>query len=245
MLLDLDGTLLDLAFDTRFWRDTIPRAWAHSRGVSLEQARAHLTPLFQAREGTLEWYSVTFWSQELGLDVAGLKRAAMHEVSWLAGVPEFLGTLRRNGKRLVLFTNAHPAALAIKDERTGVSGYLDAMFSSHDFSWPKEDARFWDSVRRTEPFDPQRSIFVDDSPAVLAARARGRHPLGDRPASPGHARNGCATMDRGRRSIGSPICWARTRACASDPRGAAAGRPDRWSGDGRVGARCRRGDRRG
>jgi HAD superfamily hydrolase (TIGR01509 family) len=184
VLLDLDGTLLDLAFDTRFWRDTIPNAWAHARGVTLEQARAQLVPRFREREGTLDWYSVVFWSRELGLDVAALKRAAMHEVRWLAGVPEFLATLRRNGKRLVLFTNAHPASLAIKDECTGVSRYLDAMFTSHAFSWPKEDARFWESIRRSEPFDPGRSIFVDDSPAVLAAaRAAGirwviglRHP---------------------------------------------------------------------
>ncbi len=121
VLLDLDGTLLDLAFDTRFWRHTIPSAWAQARGVTLEQARAQLAPRFREREGTLDWYSVAFWSRELGLDVAALKRAAMHEVRWLAGVPEFLATLRRNGKRLVLFTNAHPASLAIKDECTGVS----------------------------------------------------------------------------------------------------------------------------
>jgi len=184
VLLDLDGTLLDLAFDTRFWRHVIPTAWAQERGVTLDQAHEHLVPRFREREGTLDWYSVEYWSRELGLDVAALKRAAMHEVQWLAGVPEFLATLRRNGKRLVLLTNAHPAALAIKDERTGVSAHLDAMFSSHTFLWPKEDGRFWDSVRLTEPFDPERTLFVDDSPAVLAAaRAAGirwviglRHP---------------------------------------------------------------------
>ena len=184
VLLDLDGTLLDLAFDTRFWRHTIPAAWAQARGVTVEEAVLHLTPRFREREGTLDWYSVAFWSRELELDVAALKRASMHEVRWLAGVPEFLDTLRRKGKRLVLFTNAHPESLAIKDERTGVSRYLDAMFSSHGFEWPKEDARFWESIRRTEPFDPARTLFVDDSPAVLAAaRAAGirwvfgvRHP---------------------------------------------------------------------
>lgn len=184
VLLDLDGTLLDLAFDTRFWRHTIPTAWAEARGITVEEARERLAPRFQEREGTLDWYCVAFWSRELELDVAALKRAMMHEVRWLAGVPEFLATLRRNGKRLVLFTNAHPASLAIKNERTGLSAYLDAMFSSHTFSWPKEDGRFWERVRLTEPFDPARTLFVDDSPAVLAAaRAAGirwviglRHP---------------------------------------------------------------------
>ena len=169
VLLDLDGTLLDLAFDTRFWRQVVPAAWARARGVSLEEAREHLVPRFRAREGTLDWYSVEFWSRELELDVAALKREVMHEVRWLSGVPEFLQTLRRNGKRLVLLTNAHPQTLALKDERIGVSGYLDAMFSSHALSWPKEDARFWKGIRRHEPYDPQRTLFVDDSPPVLAA----------------------------------------------------------------------------
>jgi len=84
----------------------------------------------------------------------------------------------------VLFTNAHPASLAIKDECTGVSGYLDAMFSSHTVSWPKRMRDSGKASAHSEPFDPERSIFVDDSPAVLAAaRAAGirwviglRHP---------------------------------------------------------------------
>src|ERR1700761_1926672 len=83
VLLDLDGTLLDLAFDTRFWRHTIPAAWAQSRGLSVAEARAQLTPRFLAREGTLDWYSVAYWSRELELDVAALKRADMHGVQWL------------------------------------------------------------------------------------------------------------------------------------------------------------------
>ena len=116
---------------------------------------------------------------------AALKRAAMHEVRWLAGVPEFLDILRRNGKRLVLFTNAHPASLAIKDERTGVSRYLDAMFSSHTFSWPKEDSAVLGAACAASSRSTRaRTLFVDDSPAVLAAaRAAGirwvigvRHP---------------------------------------------------------------------
>ena len=89
VLLDLDGTLLDLAFDTRFWRHTIPSAWAQARGLTLEQARDQLVPRFREREGTLDWYSLAFWSQELGLDVAALKRAAMHEVLEMPAATDF------------------------------------------------------------------------------------------------------------------------------------------------------------
>jgi putative hydrolase of the HAD superfamily len=172
VLLDLDGTLLDLAFDNHFWRELIPAAYAAARGVPTQEAAAQLAERFRAWEGTLNWYCVEHWSRELGLDVAALKRNAAARVAWLPGVQRALARLRERGKRLVLLTNAHPVALAIKDEQTGVTAFMDAVFSSHTFGVPKEDARFWEGVRRLEPFALERSMFVDDSPAVLRAAQR-------------------------------------------------------------------------
>ena len=169
VLLDMDGTLLDLAFDTRFWHHTIPAAWAASRGTSIEQACARLAAVFRAREGTLDWYCVEYWSRELGLPVAQMKSAAAHEVAWLPGVPGFLAGLRAQGKRLVLVTNAHPVSLAVKDRGTGLTGLMDAVYSSHAFAAPKEAQAFWHALQQAEPFDAARTLFVDDSPAVLAA----------------------------------------------------------------------------
>ena len=34
VLLDLDGTLLDLAFDNYFWRERVPAAYAAARAIS-------------------------------------------------------------------------------------------------------------------------------------------------------------------------------------------------------------------
>src|SRR5262249_25062480 len=74
VLLDLDGTLLDLGFDNDFWLDFIPSAFAAAQSVTVEEAKATLTPLFRACEGTLSWYCIDYWSRELGLDVEALKR---------------------------------------------------------------------------------------------------------------------------------------------------------------------------
>jgi putative hydrolase of the HAD superfamily len=172
VLLDLDGTLLDLAFDNRFWRECVPDAWARARCIEVEQARALLAPRFRAREGTLDWYCIDYWSRELGLDIAALKHAEAHGICWLPGAREFLVRVRAAGKRLVLLTNAHPTTLAIKDARTQVVSCFDATFSSHLFGAPKEDARFWQEVARVEAFDRARSLFVDDSLAVLRAARR-------------------------------------------------------------------------
>ena len=105
--------------------------------MTLEQARAELAPRFRACEGTLDWYCIDYWSRELELDIAALKRAEAHRIRWLPGAREFLARVRALGKRLVLVTNAHPTTLAIKDARTQVISHFDAGFSSHAFGAPE------------------------------------------------------------------------------------------------------------
>jgi len=174
VLLDLDGTLLDLSFDTYFWRDRVPSAWAVARGLTLEAARAELAPRFRACEGRLEWYCLEHWSRELDLDIVALKLACAERIRWLPGARSFLRRVRALGKRLLLVTNAHPTALAIKDGCTQVISHFDAGFSSHAFGAPKEHPRFWQELARVSPFDAARSLFVDDSlPVLRAARSAG------------------------------------------------------------------------
>lgn len=174
LLLDLDGTLLDLEYDNRFWYEDIPRAWARRNGVTVAEAREQLAPRFKAVESTLPWYSIDHWTRELELDIRALKRASAATIRWLPGAREFLQAQRAAGRRLVLATNAHPATLAIKDEAVGIAPFFDAMFSSAQFGAPKEDPRFWRGLAAAEIFDARRTLFIDDSLSVLAAaRAAG------------------------------------------------------------------------
>ncbi len=46
VLLDMDGTLLDLHFDNRFWNEHLPRCYAQARGLDEAAARAELMPVF-------------------------------------------------------------------------------------------------------------------------------------------------------------------------------------------------------
>ena len=169
VLLDLDGTLLDLDFDNHFWQSLVPQQWGAARGIDAVAARAMLQPRFAACEGTLPWYSTEHWSRELGLEIAALKRQDADRIRWLPGAQQFLAAARARGKRLVLLTNAHPQALAIKHERTGVLDHFDASHSSHEFGFPKEDARFWRALAAAWPHAAQRCLFADDSAAVLRA----------------------------------------------------------------------------
>ena len=136
VLLDMDGTLLDLRFDNWFWQQHVPAAWARARGVSAAAARAALRPRFDAARGRLEWYCIDHWSAELGLDIRALKHAVREQVAWAPGAEGFLERLARAGKRRVLVTNAHPETLAIKDRHVGLSAHVEAMYSTHPFGAP-------------------------------------------------------------------------------------------------------------
>ena len=174
VLLDMDGTLLDLGFDKLFWEQILPRRYAESRRVSLDEAHRLMRPIFEKTQGTLDWYCIDYWSRTLVLDIAALKRAVRHHIAWLPESRGFLAKLRASGRRTVLVTNAHPEIFAIKDAQLGIRRHFDAVYTSFMMGAPKESAEFWSRLAREEPFDTRRTLFVDDSPAVLrAAKAHG------------------------------------------------------------------------
>lgn len=174
VLVDMDGTLLDLAFDNFFWLEAIPQHYASLRGLSLEESRLELKPRFESIVGTLPWYCIDHWTHSLGFDVKELKRAHRHRIRFLPGAPEFLSAVRRRGKRVHIVTNAHRDAFAVKAEQTGIDKLVDSVVCSHDLAAPKESADFWIELERRETFDKARTLFLEDSLAVLAAaRAHG------------------------------------------------------------------------
>jgi 5'-nucleotidase len=167
VLLDMDGTVLDLHFDNFFWLELVPRRYAQQNRLTLEDAKAQLAPRFAAKQGELEWYCTDYWSRELSLDIAGLKHEMRERVCFLPGAQRFLQTLLDRGKRMFLVTNAHPDSLAVKAAQTSFQRYFAAMISSHRLGAPKESAEFWASLQAELRYDCARTLFIDDSPAVL------------------------------------------------------------------------------
>jgi putative hydrolase of the HAD superfamily len=172
--LDMDGTVLDLSFDNFFWLDALPRHWGERHGVPAEQAIRELHARFDAKRGTLDWYCIDHWSEELDFDIAALKAALGGHIRYLPGAVEFLGAVRGLGKRMLLTTNAHPISLAVKEQRTGLARHFDELVSSHEFGVPKESPDFWKRLAASHAVDPAATLFVDDSATVIhAARTAG------------------------------------------------------------------------
>ncbi|WP_458129011.1 GMP/IMP nucleotidase [Pseudomonas sp. Z2-11] len=167
VLLDMDGTLLDLHYDNHFWLEHLPQRYAELHGVSRAMAEMELQPLFERNAGQLQWYCLDFWSAELQLPVRELKLETAHLIALRPDADTFLAAIHQAGKRVVMITNAHRDSLSLKLERIELAPYFERLISSHDYGSPKESPQFWDALQADLDFDPARSLFIDDTLPVL------------------------------------------------------------------------------
>lgn len=167
VLLDMDGTLLDLHYDNYFWFHHLPLRYAQVHGMDIEAAKLKIHSLITQLEGSLQWYCLDHWSEIMELDVPALKQEITHKIQIRPFVEDFLTRLREHKKKLILITNSHPKGLQIKLQITEIDRWLDVIISSHQFQSPKEDQVFWQQLMEQENFDPQRTLFIDDTPRVL------------------------------------------------------------------------------
>ena len=170
-MLDMDGTILDLAYDNYMWMTHVPTHWAEQNGMSLDEARHHLLEKFGAAQGDLRWYCLDHWSDHLGLDVYQLHRDNHHMIDFLPGARDFLERIRDADIRVLLVTNSHQNTLDLKQEVTGLIEFFDGVHTSHEYGFAKERQEFWQALQEDTDFDPETTMFVDDSHPVLKSAA--------------------------------------------------------------------------
>lgn len=169
VLLDMDGTLLDLHFDTYFWLEHLPVHYAELHSMDHNEALQWLHKRIMQEQGTLNWYCLDYWSAELNVDIKALKHEIRERIAFRPHVHDFLAHLQGEGVRRVIVTNAHRDSLSLKLGETGLDQLVDGIICSHDYRVPKEQQAFWHRLQEDEPFDPARTLLVDDSLAVLAS----------------------------------------------------------------------------
>jgi putative hydrolase of the HAD superfamily len=167
VLLDMDGTLLDLHFDNYFWQEYLPLRYAEINQIDLQQAKHSINHQTRSIAGTLNWYSTDYWSEVLGLDVVELKHEIAHKVAIRPHSEDFLDALRNAGKDVVMVTNAHRDSLDLKMAKTGIANKFDRLITVHEFSLPKEDPDCWMEVYKRHPFERKRTLLIDDNLKAL------------------------------------------------------------------------------
>ena len=172
ILLDMDGTLLDRHFDDYFWETYVPDIFASKHGMSLSEAKERLLDMYRAREKTLDWTDLDFWSDSLGLDIPSLKLRVQHLIQVHPFVLAFLSFCRTRGKKIYLVTNAHSKTLQIKMQKTAIGNYFDRVVCSQEIGCPKEHTVFWEYLRKVIHYEPERTLLADDTEAVLVSAKR-------------------------------------------------------------------------
>lgn len=114
VILDMDGTLLDLAFDSDFWQSRVPAALSRQRGIAPAEAGALIDLEYHSVRHTLNWYCFDYRRQRLALDIAAMTAELGHTVRLRDDTLPLLAALRQRGRRSILLTNAHPDGLAVK-----------------------------------------------------------------------------------------------------------------------------------
>ena len=169
VLLDMDGTLLDLHYDNHFWMEYLPRAYADEHSVAEEDAREMLMRNFEEVRGTLPWYSLDHWTEKLQMDIPSLKREIKHMIRARPFTMDFLAWLKEHRFDVLLVTNAHRETYNIKMAEVDISEWFDRVVISHDLDSPKEQQEFWDRLQVLNPFDPEQTLLIDDTESVLEA----------------------------------------------------------------------------
>lgn len=167
VLLDMDGTILDLGFDNFFWLHYLPQVYADKNDISLSQSKQLLSESYSTIEGTLNWYCLDFWSKRLGFDIAELKKTVGARIAFRPGAIHFLEFLVEQKKKVYLVTNAHRKSLEIKLLNVKFHHYFNDLSSSHDFGFPKEEQQYWTLLQNKYQFNPKTTLFVDDSVRIL------------------------------------------------------------------------------
>ena len=169
VLLDMDGTLLDLHFDTHFWLEHLPKKLSEKHGKPIEQTRLDMRENYQQVQGQIQWYCLDYWAEKLDMDIMEAKREVEHLISIRRDTIPFLDALKAANKEVVLVTNAHPGSLSLKVEKTQLDSHIDNLISTHQFGVTKESQLLWQRLQTHLGFDPARCLFVDDSQVILDA----------------------------------------------------------------------------
>ncbi|MEM7196263.1 MAG: HAD-IA family hydrolase, partial [Pseudomonadota bacterium] len=143
--------------------------YGDKNGLTVDEARDIVVPAIMAKRGTLDWYSVDYWSKRFDLDVLKLNHDLAHLIQPRPLSIEFLDWLLSEKKTVWLTTNAWPATIDIKLNRVDLSAFLDRIVSSHDLGAAKEDQAFWHALFDLHSVAPERCLFIDDSESVLEA----------------------------------------------------------------------------
>jgi len=172
VLLDMDGTLLDLHYDATFWLNNVHSIVANLTGEPEHVIQERFHRELKRHEGTLAWYCTDYWADFFGIDLIEAKQQLAHLIRFRPHAEQFLNVLNSLPLRTLIATNAHPDVIQLKLNVVPLEDMVDGIVSSHQYGVAKEHPDFWRALFDEYAINPDRALFMDDSSKVLDAADR-------------------------------------------------------------------------
>ena len=172
VLLDMDGTLLDLHYDATFWLNNVHSIVANLTGEPEHVIQERFHRELKKHEGTLAWYCTDYWADFFGIDLIEAKQQLAHLIRFRPHAEQFLNVLNSLPLRTMIATNAHPDVIQLKLNVVPLEDMVDGIVSSHQYGVAKEHPDFWRALFDEYSINPDRALFMDDSSKVLDAADR-------------------------------------------------------------------------
>ena len=169
ILSDLDGVILDLNYDIKFWKEWLPAELAIKSGEPIAAMRENLVSLMKEQEAGLNWYDLNFWDELLDVDCLEIIKAQEERCSFLPGALESLKEISSLPNPKYILTNGDPRLFHFKSESAQFLDFFDASLCSMQMGYAKEQKEFWSLASNYLRVDLQNSIFIDDNFKVVTS----------------------------------------------------------------------------
>ena len=172
ILSDLDGVILNLDYDIKFWESWLPEHVASQSNRSLKEIKIQIQAEIDAQRGTLNFYDLNYWDDLLNVDCMEIIREQEEKCSFLEGSYEALQRLSTLKNPKYILTNGDPRIQEYKAETQKFLEFFNSIFYSMHVGYPKESKEFWALARHNLNLDFEDTIFIDDDFKVATAAAK-------------------------------------------------------------------------
>ena len=93
ILSDLDGVILNLDYDIKFWESWLPEHVASQSNLNFEEIKTKIQAEIDIQRGTLNYYDLNYWDDLLNVDCMEIIREQEEKCSYLEGSYEALQRL--------------------------------------------------------------------------------------------------------------------------------------------------------
>ena len=169
ILSDLDGVILNLEYDIKFWELWLPEHVASQSNQNLEEIKTKIQAEIDAQRGTLNFYNLNYWDDLLNVDCMEIIRKQEEKCSSLQGSYKALQRLSTLKNTKYILTNGDPRAQEYKAETQNFLEFFDSIFYSMQTGYSKEQKEFWALARHNLNLDFEDAIFIDDDFKVVTA----------------------------------------------------------------------------